>query len=83
MKVVCQGVNYFTQNIYEPAPVPSAAGGTYANVASATVSFAPVAGAESPNVAAFTLTYQNVSDSINFFPGKEYTLTLEEAVVQD
>lgn len=75
MKVICQGVNYFTQNIYDPAPATTPAG-SYKNVASATVSFVPSAGAEGPNVAAFTLTYQNVSEGVDFFPGKEYTLEL-------
>lgn len=81
MKVICTGVNYFTSTVYVGDPMKQP---VQKDVASATVSFNPISDdPKAPTVASFTLTYQGITKGVDFFPGKEYTLTLEESAVQE
>lgn len=74
MKVTCTGVNYFTSTVYVGDPMTQP---VQKNVASATVSFNPVSSdPNAPTVASFTLTYQGVTEGVDFFPGKTYDLAL-------
>lgn len=82
MRVTCLSVNYnnyqgyAAPNINNPAATPSP--GVPVSLVNATVNFGPAVAGEPGGLSAqnFSLTFERIEDTIDFFPGKVYDLAL-------
>jgi len=76
MHVVCSNVNYFNHS-------RQLDNGQIGQVPGATVTFdRPTDGADN-NIESFTLTFTNVNEALPYFPGRTYTVTIDERAVED
>lgn len=74
MKVLCQSVNYNTYQGYADG-----SNGALVPLVNANVQFQPVIDPDEPNALRpqnFSITFERVTDEVNYFPGKVYDLTL-------
>lgn len=75
MQVRCNSVNYFTRG-------QSNSEGQVEQVPAATVSFTYIdPNGSTDQIENFTLTFVNLSQEVDYFPGKDYTLTIAPVVV--
>jgi hypothetical protein len=71
MKVTCTNINYYTQQIQTPE-------GPFRYTTSASVTFAHTdEDIEQGRFESFTLTFNEITSPVDYFPGQSYEMSLE------